>query len=559
MDTNIPESSNQNPVPLEPTNVSKKHWALPVKLLGVIGLVLILVFLGWWARGRYAVVPMPPKNLPDISSGNEQLPVPTPSPELIDSGTQKPEVWLTVEWYTKPKDRTCSDKNFTDCIVVGKLLSGEYTGKELVLELEPGLGTILHYHPLISQSELGPDFSAYESKIIYKFKGLDDAPEEISLPNSDYKFKKVVYSRAELFANLKIVVKLFDHPTLGGVYLMDNGCIMVKLPDQTALSYDLIIPFVNRENGQIDFTFSSGQKNSETYVFNRITGCGALCYYLAVSDSELKPQERLKAVGKTANAEEIFELLNSNDPSLKALYEDENTVAYYSENYQKNGLSKYSYQEFLSYKPLLYWKDPLGRWIEFKNQRFIPAAEMCKPVIYLYPTKPTDLTVKVFPNGGFTYTNPPYNQGWKVTAYPDGRILEKQTNQFYPYLFWEGVGLNYPLGEEGWVVEQKDVKQFLQDMLPKLGLLGREQEDFMEYWTNRLTERPFYRLSFLKQEQFNEIAPLKFEGEIPDSFIRVLMTAKGLSERQVVYPQILPQPQTRHGFVLVEWGGVVLR
>ena len=47
-----------------------------------------------------------------------------------------------------------------------------------------------------------------------------------------------------------------------------------------------------------------------------------------------------------------------------------------------------------------------------------------KPVIYLYPEKPTDCTVRVdYP--AFTYTYPAYNDGWQVTAYPDGRLVNK--------------------------------------------------------------------------------------------------------------------------------------
>ncbi|HCU23418.1 MAG TPA: hypothetical protein DF383_00230, partial [Deltaproteobacteria bacterium] len=47
---------------------------------------------------------------------------------------------------------------------------------------------------------------------------------------------------------------------------------------------------------------------------------------------------------------------------------------------------------------------------------------MKKPVIYLYPTRPTDVLVKLDLHGDFVFTHPRYDEsirGWSVTAYPD--------------------------------------------------------------------------------------------------------------------------------------------
>lgn len=61
---------------------------------------------------------------------------------------------------------------------------------------------------------------------------------------------------------------------------------------------------------------------------------------------------------------------------------------------------------------------------------------MCKPVIYLYPTEPTDISVNIdFPDGGkFTCTYPDYGNGWNVTAYPDGTVINKRDGLEYSYL-----------------------------------------------------------------------------------------------------------------------------
>lgn len=61
-----------------------------------------------------------------------------------------------------------------------------------------------------------------------------------------------------------------------------------------------------------------------------------------------------------------------------------------------------------------------------------------KPVIYLYPEKKTAVTVKLNYAGELTCTYPAYNDGWKVSASPDGTLTDA-AGQTYNYLYWEGV------------------------------------------------------------------------------------------------------------------------
>ncbi|GHU79548.1 hypothetical protein FACS1894191_2600 [Clostridia bacterium] len=48
-----------------------------------------------------------------------------------------------------------------------------------------------------------------------------------------------------------------------------------------------------------------------------------------------------------------------------------------------------------------------------------------KPVIYLYPEKTREVSVKLSFNGTVTYTYPAYNGGWEVIAEPGGRLTNK--------------------------------------------------------------------------------------------------------------------------------------
>ena len=75
-----------------------------------------------------------------------------------------------------------------------------------------------------------------------------------------------------------------------------------------------------------------------------------------------------------------------------------------------------------------------------------------KPVIYLYPEEPTEVTVKVDIDGVFTSTYPAYGNGWTVTAQPDGTLTDAAGREYY-CLFWEALlpaaKMNF---DEGWCV-----------------------------------------------------------------------------------------------------------
>ena len=60
-----------------------------------------------------------------------------------------------------------------------------------------------------------------------------------------------------------------------------------------------------------------------------------------------------------------------------------------------------------------------------------------KPVIYLYPEQETTVSVSLDYAGTLTATYPAYEDGWRVTAEPDGTLYDENGDE-YSYLFWEG-------------------------------------------------------------------------------------------------------------------------
>lgn len=541
-------------------------------LLFVVSILGVAVIYLWQKqRGQLSLVDnsTPSQNVRVARNPYEPVPqqpatsTPAPNPPPLNLEPPKPGNYIEIQWYKDLIPATLKSKAVEDKgggitrYKVGKVFTGGFAGKELYLEAIPGLGTEYKHYVLTNDVPVYLD----DEKLL--IKGIDDLPETIAFVGTNYVLKKN-WVAFKMYSDIKKLWKVFSDPKLGDFYLTDEGCFVVELPDHTAITYDFIISFVNKDTRELEVEFNDGSKNADPYTYTRIVGCGADCRYLAeVNEIKLNPQVRLKPAGKTSNGEELFELKDINAPELKTLYNDKNTVAYYNtgSSYEQLAKNKYTYGQFLSYRPLLYWKDPIGRWIEIKNDRFQIAAEMCKPVIYLYPKKPTELSVKVAPNGGFTFTRPLYNGGWQVLAYPDGTVKNFSNGKKYPYLFWEGIGLNYPAQEKGFVVKAGDLDKFFSQKLALLGLAGREARDFKDYWLPRLKglNKPYYKISFLKKEQMDEIAPLQIGPDRPTSVIRVMMTAKGIDSFEALPAQELPLPQPRAGFTVVEWGGAVLK
>lgn len=174
-----------------------------------------------------------------------------------------------------------------------------------------------------------------------------------------------------------------------------------------------------------------------------------------------------------------------------------------------------------------------------------------KPVIYLYPEKETKVSVNLDYKGKLTCTYPKYNNGWKVTAKPDGTLTDAN-GQIYNYLYWEGISFAEYDFSEGFCVSGEETAAFLEDALMKLGLNRQEANEFIVYWLP-LMEGNAYNLISFQTEIYTENAQLSVLPK-PDTMIRVFMAWKPLEEREEIQPQSLSAPE-RNGFTVVEWGG----
>lgn len=180
---------------------------------------------------------------------------------------------------------------------------------------------------------------------------------------------------------------------------------------------------------------------------------------------------------------------------------------------------------------------------------------MDKPVIYLYPSEAAEIEVAVtIDNGELTTTYPKYDNGWKVTAYPDGTLVDN-TDREYNYLFWEGnVRTDWKI-DEGFCIKGEDTLKFLEDKLTVLGLSHKEQADFISFWIPKMEHNNYNLIKFLDKE-YTDLVNLETTRKF-DSEIRVYMLWQASDVEVKIAEQYLHTPE-REGSILVEWGGTEL-
>ena len=174
-----------------------------------------------------------------------------------------------------------------------------------------------------------------------------------------------------------------------------------------------------------------------------------------------------------------------------------------------------------------------------------------KPVIYLYPEQETTVSVSLDYAGTLTATYPAYEDGWTVTAEPDGTLYDENGDE-YSYLLWEGENNTDYDFSKGFCVAGADTADFLRKKLAEIGLTPREYNEFIVYWLPKMQDNPYNLISF-QSEAYTDAAKLDIDPT-PDSVLRVFMAWKPLSKPQTIEPQTFT-PFARDGFTVVEWGG----
>ncbi|MFZ2206740.1 MAG: hypothetical protein WA061_01170 [Microgenomates group bacterium] len=242
-----------------------------------------------------------------------------------------------------------------------------------------------------------------------------------------------------------------------------------------------------------------------------------------------------------------------------------------------------TFESYVAKHPLLFFKDAWGRWGVLGEYDIQLMGGCGKPVVYLYPEKPTNIHLSFTTPISLDTNIPAYKNGWFVQAAPNGTLTDLQPqytdcdeiditkfgseyalnackDNSYPYIYWSGKSLthSYPTIDGGWVISKNQISLFLSDKLAQMGLNEKEIRDMTEYWVPEMNKKntPYYRISFIQTKEMNDFIPMDVNPK-PDSIIRVFLDYKALNTKpiQELKPQNLVRFE-RKGFTLVEWGGL---
>ena len=177
-----------------------------------------------------------------------------------------------------------------------------------------------------------------------------------------------------------------------------------------------------------------------------------------------------------------------------------------------------------------------------------------KPVLYLYPTAPTEVTVTFAHPELLTTVYPEYRDGWQMFVQNDGTMTEIGKTHEYYALYWEERPTEPYEFTEGFYVD-KNYPEFLEEKLSELGLTDREANEFIMYWLPVLEKNGRNLVAFETTESREYANKLQITP-MPDSLLRISIHIKKVDSDPGLPEQKLPIFK-RIGFAAVEWGGRV--
>jgi len=280
-----------------------------------------------------------------------------------------------------------------------------------------------------------------------------------------------------------------------------------------------------------------------------IRGCGS--HAGAVSRADGVNNSDFVQVGQSSDDQAVYAFKDSNNEIIKKAYSEFlEDLKSYSQASPKVPLAL---EDFISQHGVVVYKNAAGEWLVYRRDNFSPMGGCAKPVVYLYPTKPTNVNVRL--GAKVKISEPLYNSksGWNIRALPNGQLI--LGNKIYSSLFWEGTGVGpYPAITTGTVVKHNEVVATIRKQMAQQGLTAQETSDFIDYWQDKIPNKPFVRLTWFNTAQLNQLAPLRVFPK-PDTVIRVFLDMDGL-DKKIVIPKQIFKKVPRIGFTVVEWGGL---
>lgn len=176
-----------------------------------------------------------------------------------------------------------------------------------------------------------------------------------------------------------------------------------------------------------------------------------------------------------------------------------------------------------------------------------------KPNIYFYGFD-EELTVTFESPRYLLDTIPTYTDNWKVTASPDGTLVDENGNS-YRYLFYEvSTQKFYYQTECGFALPAERRVECFNELLDGYGFTSEEKEDFIEFWCEELELEVDYIMYPQYTETIDKAYPMSVSTS-PDTYIRIWFVFKEDAGQGYVEEEVVPFE--RVGKTMFEWGGMI--
>ncbi|MFO0920084.1 MAG: hypothetical protein U0451_00220 [Candidatus Saccharimonadales bacterium] len=297
-----------------------------------------------------------------------------------------------------------------------------------------------------------------------------------------------------------------------------------------------------------DTTWENGFASQDEFA-GIVRGCSSSSGGVSIGDNVTDAD--FVAAGKTIDGQVLFDFKDKNHAMVQKAYEE--TKQNFDYESADPSLKNVTIDQFMSEHAIFAYKSRPGEWFIYTSNKYAPQGGCAKPVVYLYPTTPTEVSVKV--GADVKVSDPHYDpkSGWKVFALPNGQLNVNGLS--YGSLFWEGPGYGkYPAIAAGTVVPSAQAEKTIRSQLFEQGLNSSEAQDFLNYWVSKIPNKPYVRLTWFNTSQVDRLAPLQVSPK-PDTIIRVFLDMDGL-DKPISIPTQKLSTLERKGFTLIEWGGL---
>ncbi len=560
---NLEENSTTPPSPV----VSKHSKKKPLIITLVV--VVILAIAGgigyWWWQQHQSV--------PQVSQKQTATTATTPTPAISDPQLAKFINPTTGEqWLAEPKALT-DQKLMTGASDTTKYYEvGSRDGRTILMSLTQVIGDSLQLYEQAADGTITyieqPDaYAKYDSSATTAFPlraGIKSDKtihyDSLSLPKSFTLSSGEIVTRSDL-ADLgsftfgqepNNTVKKSTIKTLGSSKLtrVEHPYVDTNL---TSINYGVELPIGTTVNLNYQpiaqdlsaYKWDNGQQPTDT-IHGIVRGCGSSS--ISVSRGDNVSGSDFVAAGKASDGKVVYAFKDKSNVLVAKAYDE--YKLFYADDTTNPVVPL---DDFLSQHAIIAYKNAFNEWLIYTRDKLAPSGGCAKPVVYLYPTKTQNVTVKV--GADVKLSDPHYDPktGWQVVADPSGRLTLHGAQ--YGSLFWEGPGYGaYPAITSGTVVKHNDALATIRTQLVQQGLNTVEANDFIGYWQSRIPNKPYIRLAWFDTAQMNGLAPLAISPH-PDTLIRVFLDMDGF-DQPVKMPAQQLKTTPRSGFTVVEWGGL---